>query len=406
MRLFGSELQGFRRNEPAGTLEDFRGPGQKGGEYGQTWAGLTRIPVVYTCINKITSALSRYPRRVLGPDGKKSFKPFWVESPNPYMGGGDLISAIAVSLLLDGNAYLFTGKDRAGRVNTVGVANPRVVDEYVSGGQVVWYVNGRRRVTPFFHLRSLTIPGRMKGLARVVPLKAVADISVESLRYTQVMLRRGMALQYALKGPARFTGTGEGRQSIRQMLRDYHSGFRRAFNPLVLLPGLEVEALPKDAVNANGDFIDLQQATDVQIAAAFGVPPESIGLFPEGSSSTYKNQRDAQNRFYAEAVAPIATIIEEGLSELLPMGSRFDLDQTPSLLGGPHDRALWAAQVALAEKHLGKPILSGKEYREALGFEGPPPRAPKPVQPAGNLPGSANMSKPADKKDDSDGEKK
>ena len=289
------------------------------------------------------------------------------------MAGGDLVSTVAASLLLDGNAYVFASRDGSGRTSMVGVANPRVVDAYVSGDEVVWYVNGRRRTTGFLHLRHLSLPGRLKGLAKVVPLKRVADISVESLRYTQVMLMRGMALQVAFKGPAKFVGTPEGRLSIRQMLADFHSGFRNAFNPLVLLPGLELEVLPSERVNADGGFLDLQKATDVQIASAFGVPPEELGIYPPGSSSTYRNEPSRRARFYEDAVAPIAVKIEQGLGELLPAGQEFSLDQADSLYGGPHDRAQWVANVSLAEKHTGERLLSGEEKRGVLGFAGPPP---------------------------------
>ena len=380
VKIGGREFQGFTRYPDGYGIDDFQGPSQFGREHPQTWPGLTQIPTVYACINKIVGALGSYPRRVLDATGKPvPSKPLWIEDPNALMSGVDLVSATAISLLLDGNAYIFHTRGQSGRVMTVGIANPNVVNHYLEGDKVVWYINGTRMTTEFTHIRHITLPGRLEGLAKKVPLKRVADISVESLKYTQVHLQRGMALQIAIKGTHKLTANKQGRQSIKQMLKDYHSGYRNAYNPLILLPGLDVEVLNMKEVNADGGFLDLQKATDIQICTAFGVPPEEIGLYPKGSSSTYKNEPQRRARFYEDAVRPVANLIEDGLSSLLTPGRRYDLDQHSSLYGGPHDRATYVMNIALAEKHAGQPFLTAQEKREILGFSGPAP--PKPKQP-------------------------
>ena len=373
MRFGGKEFQGFFRRSGRHNMASWQGPSSYNTENRQTWAPLEKLPVVYSCVKAIIDPLQSYPRRVLDYAGNPIMAPPWVESPNSLMTGGDFVAASAISLLLDGNCYWFP-EYRGGRLMSIAIANPHTVDEYTHGGKIVWYVNGQRTDMKFVHLRAMSYPGRIEGIKKTDPLKISAEISLEALRYIQQFMLRGVALQVLFKGPTRLTESPQGRKNIQQIMDDMHRGWRKAFRSMILPAGLEVEFIDHKMLSDLSGWTDLRAVTDSEIAASFGLDPEEINVTVKESSLTYKNEPSRRARKYENAVKPIATVIEAGLTSLLPDGQTFDLDQHDSLYGGPHDRANLVAQVSLAEKHSGQALLSTQEKRELLGFTGPGPQ--------------------------------
>lgn len=306
----------------------------------------------------------------------------WVNDPNPLHTPADLVSAMAVSLLLEGEAYLFPLRDRSGRVSSVGVANPRAVDHHYEGGDLAWYVNGQRTTMEFLHLRDLTLPGRIAGARRVDAIRPLSNISGGSLNYTQQHLDRGGAYQLVIsfdpKSRSRTAGSKDEMEMVKRMLENYHAGWENAYNPLVLPPDLQVQPLDPKMLNADGGFLDLKQTTDAQIAVSFGIDPLEVGVaVPNmGASRTYTNEPARLLKFYRDALEPVKTVIEDGLTRLLPTGQKMRLAEKDWLLGGPHDRALMVQTMALVNKHHGAPVFSVEELREMAGVPGPPPPAP------------------------------
>ena len=373
MRIAGRQFQGFKRTPDAVSLSSWQGPSSYGRENPQVWAALQKLPIVYSCVKAIIDPLAGYPRRVLNSAGIPVDAPMWVDDPNPLMSGGDFVSAVGLSLILDSNAYIYPTYNSSGQVIMLGVANPRTVSHYVSGGKVEWWVNGQRTNMEFIHLRALTSPGSIEGVSKLGPLKLTTEISVESLRYIRQFLLRGVALQMLFKGNSRHLDSPVGRQNIDQILTDFHRGFRNAFNALKLPPGIDVEFIDSKLLNDMSGWTNLRAVTDAEIAASFGLDPEEVNVRLEESSRTYTNEPSRRARKYENAVKPVAKIIEAGLSTLLPPGYSFDLDQHESLYGGPHDRANLVEKISVAEKHTGTPLLSVEEKRMLLGFTGPVP---------------------------------
>ena len=371
--------QGLMRRSGQVNLGSFQGPGGVVGfEHDiQEWS-FFEVPMVYTCVSRIVRRLRGFPRRVVDMEGRPvGSKPMWLENPNPLMSGADLISSIALSLLLEGEAFLFPLRDRAGRVVFVGVANPLLMQHYTIAGRVAWRVNGIETDMPFLHLRDLTLPGRIRGVRRVEPLDRLSKISLGALKYTQQHLARGGAYQLVLTSTrGRATSSAEGRAQLRQALRDYHSGWRNAYNPLVLPPDIEAKPLDPKMLNADKGFLDLMNTDDSKIAVGFGIDPMEVGIGVDGMSRTYTNEPARLHRFYRDAIEPVKLVIEDGLSELAPGRSRVQLDEREWLTGGPHDRAQLVEKMALANKHGARPVFSPEEMREVAGFEGPPPPAP------------------------------
>ena len=374
MRIGGRVWEGFGRSSGQVSLESFQGPSSRNTEARETWPPLERLPIIYSCVKAIVDPLQSYPRRVLDYRGIPiSPQPVWVESPNTLMSGNDLVCATAISLVLDGNAYLYPTYAPSGNLMSVAVANPLRVNPSVSGGRVVWYVDGKATNIEFVHLRQMTTPGRIKGIKKTRPLRLLSEISVEALRYIRQYLLRGVALQVLFSGSKRAIDTDIGREQIQQIMDDFHSGWRNAFNALTVPYGVNVEFIDSKLLSDMSGWTELRAVTDAEIAATFGLDPEEVNITQANTSRTYSNEPSRRARKYENAIKPVAHIIESGLSSLLPDGQKFDLDQKDSLYGGPHDRAGLVRNITLAEKDIGMPLLSIEEKRELLGFAGPVP---------------------------------
>lgn len=382
---FGGDQQGVARRSGMGDVDDFQGPGGYGYEQGQSSYALTGTPMVFICVSRIVRRLKTFPRKVVWEkDGSEvTRKPVWVDNPNPLMSGSDMVSAMGISLLLEGEAFPFPLRDSSQRVAGVAVGNPLLIRAETYGGKVDWYWNGLRTTAEFIHVRDLTYPGRLRGLRRLTPLDKLVRISTGSLRYTQQHLDRGGAYQIVFTGKTAGRGTQseEAREALDKMIKRYHRGWRNAYNPLILPPDIEVKSLDPKLLNADGGFLDLKQVTDAQIAQAFGIDAFEVGIAVPGSSRTYVNEPARVHKFYSDAVEPIQHAIEEGLSQLLPMGQKLVLDERGYLEAGIHDRSSRAEKLALTEKHRGERLFTSEEIRKTAGFYGPPPEdieQPKP----------------------------
>lgn len=393
-------LDSFRRRSGRVNLSRWQGPSQ-GYEYStQPDGSYVGTPILFTCVSRIARRLRTFPVMVCYEDGMavpKAAQPMWIQDPNPLMSCEDLITSVAISLLLEGEAFVFPLRS-GGRVIAVGVTDPRRVTHTTAPNGLEWWVNGLRTNLDFLHIRDIALPGRVRGIRRVEPYGRLSDISTGSLKYTQQHLARGGAYQLVIRSDkGRGTQSKEAREALKQAITDYHSGWRNAYQTLVLPPDIIVEPLNPKMLNADGGFLDLTRATDAAIAVGFGFDPIDLGIGVEGMSRTYSNEPSRVHRIYRDAVEPIQTIIEAGLSELLPAGQYFKLDERSWLEGGPHDRAQLMAHMALAnERHSkivpGGLVFSAEELREVAGYTGPPPEPVEQPEPAPMLqPGAQPM---------------
>jgi phage portal protein BeeE len=111
---------------------------------------------------------------------------------------------------------------------------------------------------------------------------------------------------------------------------------------------------------ADMDFIAGKHAAAREIALAFGVPPQLLGI---PGDATYANYREANAAFWRGTIAPLARKTAAALTGWL--GARFpgcrveaDLDAVPALQ--PERDALWARLNAAA-------FLTDEERRRMAG---------------------------------------
>ena len=65
--------------------------------------------------------------RSAGSERKFRPMPTWMDQMNPELRNHEVLGQIVTSLLLDGNAYISTLRDRTGRVVSISVLHPKTV---------------------------------------------------------------------------------------------------------------------------------------------------------------------------------------------------------------------------------------------------------------------------------------
>ena len=166
----------------------------------------------------------------------------------------------------------------------------------------------------------------------------------------------------ALVYTSRETGdrlTEEQFDRLKTELTDAHVGASNAGRPLLLEGGLDWR--PMSLSPADMDFIEGKHAAAREIALAFGVPPQLLGV---PGDATYSNYREANGAFWRQTVIPLAERAARAMTAWLGVkfpGVRIacDLDAVPAL--SAEREALWSRLEAAT-------FLTPEERRRMAGL--------------------------------------
>ena len=180
------------------------------------------------------------------------------------------------------------------------------------------------------------------GLAPIAAAAAALDIHNAASAWNKALLdnaaRPSGALVYGARDGERLTS--EQFEALKAQLAEGHAGAANAGRPLLLEGGMDWKAMSLSP--ADMDFIAGKHAAAREIALAFGVPPQLLGI---PGDATYANYREANAAFWRGTVIPLVRKAAGALTGWL--GPRFpgcvmqaDLEAVPALQ--PERDALWA----------------------------------------------------------------
>lgn len=338
--------------------------------------GYAKNPIVFRCVRLIAEQVAAVP--LLARQGRLELEnhpvSLLLERPNPRQARAAFFESVVSHLLLSGNAYIeaamIDGQPaelyalRPDRMRVV--AGPRGWPEaydYAVGAQTVRFRQdvGPDAVSPILHIAFFHPINDYYGLA---PLEA-AGISLDTLNaaaaWNKALLdnsaRPSGALVYAPKSGVNLSQ--EQYERLKEELAESFAGAANAGRPLLLEGGLDWKALsfsPRDL-----DFVEAKNAAAREVALAFGVPPQLLGI---KGDATYSNYVEANRAFFRQTVMPLLArvlgAIEHWLQPLLgDVKLGYDMDAVDALSS---DReALW--------NRLGKAdFLTPNEKREAVGY--------------------------------------
>ncbi len=316
--------------------------------------GFAKNAVAYRCVRMIAEAAAATPLAVFADGARSDGHPLatLLARPNREQSGSEWLEGLYGALQTAGNAYAEAVGDtvpeelwtlRPDRVKVVpGPAGWPVAYEYSVDGRSVRIGRATDGWSPVMQLKLFHPTDDHYGFS---PLEAAAfaiDVHNASGAWNKALLdnaaRPSGALVYGAKDGERMTA--EQFEALRAQVGESHSGTMNAGRPMILEGGLDWK--PMSWTPADMDFIAGKHAAAREIALAFGVPPQLLGI---PGDATYANYREANAAFWRGTVVPLVRKTAAALSGWL--GQRFagvrieaDLDGVPALQ--PERDALWA----------------------------------------------------------------
>jgi HK97 family phage portal protein len=299
-----------------------------------------------------------------------------LNNPNPLQGGTELCEALYAHRLIAGNSYLHAIGPKDSSPLELHVLRPdRVAIIPGAGGVPKAYrytidtksvdvpvdaISGQSRI---LHLKTFNPLDDWYGLS---PMEAAAysiDQHNQCGAWNQALLQNGARPSGAL-----MVKTGEGQAGtlsesqytrLKSQLDDQFSGAANAGRPLLLEGGLEWKEMslnPKDM-----DFINIKHSSARDVALAFGVPPQLLGI---PGDNTYANLKEARMALWEQTIMPLLTTVTDALNNwLAPMfdsSLTLSLDQDAIPIFAEKRDAYWE-RIASAD------FLSAEEKRKLLG---------------------------------------
>lgn len=300
-----------------------------------------------------------------------------LKHPNPAQGVGDFFQALYHYYQISGNAFVQAVgvKDEAPkelhllRPDRVAVIAGKgaLPDGYryrvgsASRDFPVDKITGRSQI---LHLRSFNPLNDWYGLSPIEAAAYSIDQHNQSGAWNQALLQNGARPSGALVVRAEAVGGGvlsaEQYTRIKQQVDEQFSGPANAGRPLLLEGGLEWKEMsisPKDM-----DFVQAKNSSARDIALAFGVPPQLLGI---PGDNTFSNLQEARLSLWEQTVLPLVQRTAGALSGWLAPMFGGNLEFAPDI---ESISALATRNQAIWDRVEKASFLTDNEKRAAVGY--------------------------------------
>ena len=280
-----------------------------------------------------------------------------LSKPNPLQSGRELLEEIYTYRQIHGNAYLlasYNQKDvpcelysiRPDRIKVLAGANflPLGYRYEVNNKRQDYFVDQLHGKSQILHIKNFHPLSDWYGLSSIEAAAYSIDQHNQAGAWNQSLLQNG-----ARPSGAVIVKDAEGKPTtlnaeqfarLKGMIDENFSGAQNSGKPMILEGGLEWREMslsPKDM-----DFLDCKHSAARDIALAFGVPPQLLGI---PGDNTYSNLKEARVALWEQTVIPMVdnTLknIEKWLNLFLDseLELRYDIDSV-SIFASKRD-AMW-----------------------------------------------------------------
>lgn len=315
--------------------------------------------IVYKCVNLIASTSSHIPWKIYTKQGSKAIykntHPLskLLKHPNNIQSGADFFVEIISNKLLYGNSYILShNHDNAHNKELYIIPNSNIeaiirdgrllgYKHISSGKEKIYSINQLTGMCNILHIKNYNPNNEIYGIS---PLSAAAD-SVEihnmASRWNISLLKNGARPSGALiiKDTNNYL-TDEQYSRLQEQFQNKYTGSDKVGNPLLLEGGLDWKDMsisPKDM-----DFIESKNMAAREIALAFGVPPQLLGI---AGDNTYSNMKEARLALWEETIIPLLDKLSDSFSSFFSRIYNedilvdFDRDEISALTGR---REVWS----------------------------------------------------------------
>lgn len=306
--------------------------GTTGWQQGMVWAGYgsggvtndsaMRISAVFACLRLLSESIATMPLDTFTKVGGVRVPaptPSYLTFDPPMMPQTEYLSAVMLSLLTDGNAFVATPRDALGSPVALVPIDPSVVTVCREGGGVYYEVAGHRYTNyDIMHIKGMTMPGCLRGISPIAAARDVVRWGASAQDYGLAMMdNRATPPAVIEMGPDSGNDpNAEKARAIRmaQTWNETHGGTANAGKVGVLLGGAKLTTVaitPEDA-----QWLESKKFGVSEIARFFGVPPHLIA--DASNSTSWGSGLAEQNTAYGQmTLRPWVVRLDEAHTRLL-----------------------------------------------------------------------------------------
>ncbi len=280
----------------------------------------------WACVRLLASDISTLPVGAFRQTGDTreplTPRPLWLESPDPFDPSTtaiDHFAQVAISLLLDGNAFIRV-KPSVFEPRQLEVLNPRrVVVKRPGDSPEYHFVNAHGvesdvSLTPaeILHVKINRKPGALRGMSPVDANQSSIGISLAAQKYVETFFGQGNMAPGYIEVPI---GSKDSIDQMRSEMTKQHGGWRRSGLLGFLTGGATFKATgvsPKDAQLTDIFKQQLQEA-----ASIFGIPPFMVGS-QEASGVAYASAVARSQDYIDHCLRHYVLPIEKAYKRLVP----------------------------------------------------------------------------------------
>ncbi|AVP87441.1 Phage portal protein [Candidatus Phycorickettsia trachydisci] len=285
--------------------------------------------IVNRCVNVIAQSAGHVPWVVMQKTSSGFEKVTFhhlarlLKKPNPMKAGAEFFAEIIANKLLFGNSYILAISNNNKPVELHSL-NPQAVQVICEKGSIVGYkyitnnntkyypVDSVNKHSQVLHIKNYHPTDPIYGLSCLDPASKLIDLHNKSTEWNHTLLKNGARPSGALVVNNGGYLSEDQFERLRSELNDKYYGSNNAGKPMLLEGGLdwkEMSISPKDM-----DFIESRNSAAREIALAFGVPPQLLGI---NGDNTYSNMQEARLALWEETLIPLLDKIADGLTNWL-----------------------------------------------------------------------------------------
>lgn len=302
--------------------------------------GYQKNVVVFRCVQIIAKACAGiewelYQKRLGGKPLEIENHPLLLllDRPNPMQGRGSFFEYFVAYYMLTGNSFIEAVRPKPSLPPTeLWTARPDKMQivpgpkgypaKYVFKANEIskeWLVNPVTMQSDMFHMKSFHPTNDWWGMSPLEAALYALDQNNSGQKWNLALLQNSATPSGVLQVKASDINPGgmlseEQFARLKSEIENEYAGAKNAGRPMVLEGGMEwkqTSISPKDM-----EFLKNKEVTAIDIAEAYGVPPEMLGF----GQKTFNNYKEARMSFYEDTVLPLMDQIKTDLNNwLTPM---------------------------------------------------------------------------------------
>lgn len=272
--------------------------------------------VAFQSINRVADAIATVEWEIWNGDkmveGAHPLKVLW-DRPNPAQSNSEFLRAAVGFLLLSGNGYIEAAEgNRARPTELYALRSDRMKVVPNSEGQVesFIYTHNSRKVRwevdpitgrgPILHMKMFNPLDDFYGMSPIEAGAFALDQHNESMKWMQALIQNSAKPSGALVMKEGLTMGDEQFARLQATIEANHSGAANAGRPMLLENGLDWKQMGLSPTDMG--ILETKYSAARDVALAFGVPPQLLGI---PGDATYSNYKEARLAFYEDTVLPL-----------------------------------------------------------------------------------------------------